>query len=181
LVLISGFLYAAESAKPLTTHSKGEKVTVEAHGGSIDIQGVTIAQVNDKLQVQSLETWFDPLEMFRQIAPNGIHNDNSTPILEDQKIPKHGDIGNENAAAGSITPTADCPFLANVATDHAGSPMLASGGVATTSATPKYTKNDTVARLLAPADAEVANNEELNHEKADAVIAPLERAEASSE
>ena len=33
-----------------------------------------MAHVNDKLQVQKLETWFDPLEMFRQITPNGIVN-----------------------------------------------------------------------------------------------------------
>lgn len=33
-----------------------------------------MAEVNDKLQVEKLETWFDPLEMFRQIAPHGIVN-----------------------------------------------------------------------------------------------------------
>lgn len=51
--------------------SKGEKVTAKAHGGSIDIQGITIAHVDDKVRLQSVETWFDPLEMFRQIAPTG--------------------------------------------------------------------------------------------------------------
>ncbi|EON68802.1 hypothetical protein W97_08060 [Coniosporium apollinis CBS 100218] len=59
-------------------NDKGEKVTAKAHGGSIDIEGVTIAQVNDKLQVQKLETWFDPLEMFRQIAPHGVVNKEPT-------------------------------------------------------------------------------------------------------
>ena len=54
--------------------SKGEKITAKAHGGGIDIQGVTVAAVNDALQLQSVDTWFDPLEMFRQIAPNGIVN-----------------------------------------------------------------------------------------------------------
>lgn len=52
----------------------GEKVTAKSHGGTIDIQGVTIATVNDKLQVEKLETWFDSMEMFRQIAPQGIIN-----------------------------------------------------------------------------------------------------------
>lgn len=33
-----------------------------------------MATVNDKVQLQSVQTWFDPLEMFRQIAPNGIVN-----------------------------------------------------------------------------------------------------------
>lgn len=49
-------------------------VTAKAHGGQIDIEGVTVALVNDELRVQKLETWFDPLEMFRQIAPNGVVN-----------------------------------------------------------------------------------------------------------
>src|SRR5205814_5488303 len=49
--------------------SKGEKVTFKAHGGLLDIQGVTVAKVDEGFKVQSLETWFDPLEMFRQLAP----------------------------------------------------------------------------------------------------------------
>lgn len=52
----------------------GEKVTAKSHGGTIDIQGVTVATVNDKLQVEKLHTWFDSMEMFRQIAPQGIIN-----------------------------------------------------------------------------------------------------------
>lgn len=35
---------------------------------------MTVAKVDDKVRLQSVETWFDPLEMFRQIAPNGIVN-----------------------------------------------------------------------------------------------------------
>ena len=58
----------------LIDHSKGEKVTAKAHGGQIDIQGITVAKVDDKVRLQSVETWFDPMEMFRQIAPNGIVN-----------------------------------------------------------------------------------------------------------
>lgn len=58
----------------LTSCSKGEKVTAKAHGGLIDIQGVTVATVDDKVRLQDLQTWMDPLEMFRQIAPGGIVN-----------------------------------------------------------------------------------------------------------
>jgi hypothetical protein len=50
--------------------SKGEKVTIKAHGGPIDIEGVIIAAVNDKLQLQKIEVWFDPMDMFRQMKPN---------------------------------------------------------------------------------------------------------------
>jgi hypothetical protein len=51
--------------------SSGEKVKIEAHGGPIDIEGVVVAKVNDKLQVQSLDIWYDPMAMFRQISKEG--------------------------------------------------------------------------------------------------------------
>lgn len=35
----------------------GSTVTIKAHRGILDIQGVTVAKLNDKLQVTSLETW----------------------------------------------------------------------------------------------------------------------------
>jgi len=55
-------------------NDKNEKVRVKAHGKTIDIQGITVAKVDDKVRLQSVETWFDPMEMFRQIAPSGITN-----------------------------------------------------------------------------------------------------------
>ncbi|KZF23613.1 hypothetical protein L228DRAFT_120694 [Xylona heveae TC161] len=61
-------------------NNKGEKVTVKAHGGPIDIEGITVAKVTDDLKVQNLETWFDPMDMFRQIAVNGIINKEINPI-----------------------------------------------------------------------------------------------------
>lgn len=60
-------------------NNKGEKVTVKAHGGPIDIQGVTVATVNDKVQLQSVRTWFDPMDMFRQIDPEGSLKKASVP------------------------------------------------------------------------------------------------------
>lgn len=60
-------------------NNKGEKVTAKSHGGSIDIQGVTVATVNDKVQLQSVRTWFDPMDMFRQIAPNGVVKKEDVP------------------------------------------------------------------------------------------------------
>ena len=55
-------------------NDKGERVTAKAHGGLIELLGTTWAWVDDQVRVKKLETWFDPLEMFRQIAPNGIIN-----------------------------------------------------------------------------------------------------------
>ena len=68
----------------LTINSSAEKVKIKAHGETLDIQGIVIAKVNDKLQLESIDVWFDPFEMFRQI---------------DQK----NEEGAESAAAG-------CPF-----------------------------------------------------------------------
>lgn len=67
-------------------HSKGEKITAKAHNGPIDIEGVTVAQVDDQVRLQKVETWFDPLEMFRQIAPNGIVNKEARkPLVGENK------------------------------------------------------------------------------------------------
>lgn len=57
---------------PLTNVSKGEKVTAKAHGGPIVIFGLTVALVDESMRIERLDTWFDPLDMFRQIAPQGI-------------------------------------------------------------------------------------------------------------
>lgn len=58
----------------LTLHSKGEKVTAKAHGGPIEVYGITVAEVDDKVRLQAIDTWMDPLSMFRQIAPHGVVN-----------------------------------------------------------------------------------------------------------
>ncbi|KAK4448847.1 hypothetical protein QBC34DRAFT_100336 [Podospora aff. communis PSN243] len=52
-------------------NDKGEKVTIKAHGGPIDIEGVAVAIVNDKLQLNKVEVFFDPMSMFRQMAAQG--------------------------------------------------------------------------------------------------------------
>lgn len=54
----------------LTLHSEGDTVTIKAHKEKLDIQGVTVAKVNDKLQVTSLETWLDPVALFNQMRPD---------------------------------------------------------------------------------------------------------------
>jgi creatinine amidohydrolase/Fe(II)-dependent formamide hydrolase-like protein len=57
---------------------EGETVRVKAHGGVIDIEGIVVARVNEKLQLQKIDVWFDPMDMFRQIAKeeNGLKTDN---------------------------------------------------------------------------------------------------------
>ncbi|KAL4878479.1 hypothetical protein BJY04DRAFT_221200 [Aspergillus karnatakaensis] len=46
----------------------GETVRIKAHGEVIDIEGIVVAKVNEKLQLQKIDVWFDPMDMFRQIA-----------------------------------------------------------------------------------------------------------------
>mgnify|MGYP001573007245 len=54
------------------------------------------------MQIQSIETFFDPLEMFRQIAPNGIPNKTDVAPSGDAEEQLTGNAG-EGVA---------CPFLA---------------------------------------------------------------------
>ncbi|KAF1358958.1 hypothetical protein EJ07DRAFT_179103 [Lizonia empirigonia] len=81
-------------------NNKGEKVTAQAHGGAIDIQGVTVATVNYKVQLQSVRTWFDPMDMFRQIAPDGVVKKETV-----DKSMSPADVV-ESTSSGAATPTA---------------------------------------------------------------------------
>ena len=78
---------------------------MKAHGGKIDIQGITIAHVDDKVRLQNVETWFDPMEMFRQIARDG------------EVIKVARDEGEETDKADSDTAanatTTGCPVMRN--------------------------------------------------------------------
>jgi hypothetical protein len=40
-------------------YSVEEKITAKAHGGPIDIQGVTVADLDDEMKIVHLETWFE--------------------------------------------------------------------------------------------------------------------------
>lgn len=118
--------YCSTFSKALTFCSKGEKVTAKAHGGSIDIQGITIAKVDDKVRLQAVETWFDPMEMFRQIAPAGIVSkiliaavagQDLTALLhgesEDEKAVATGDrdeVAEAHEEMSRLTLT-ECPFM----------------------------------------------------------------------
>lgn len=48
----------------------GDVVTIKAHGKPLDIQGITIAKLDDQLRVESLETFFDAKDMFEQMLPS---------------------------------------------------------------------------------------------------------------
>lgn len=48
----------------------GDTVTIRAHGKALDIQGITVAKMDDQLRVTSLETFFDAKDMFEQMMPS---------------------------------------------------------------------------------------------------------------
>ncbi|KAF7116111.1 hypothetical protein CNMCM5793_004131 [Aspergillus hiratsukae] len=52
----------------LRSRGKGHCQSAWWIGGLIDIQGIVIARVNDSLQLENIDVWFDAMDMFRQIA-----------------------------------------------------------------------------------------------------------------
>lgn len=43
----------------------------------IDIEGIVVAKVNESLQLEKIDVWFDPMDMFRQIAREDTGNKES--------------------------------------------------------------------------------------------------------
>ena len=91
----------------------------KAHGGPIDIQGVTIATVDEKVRLQSVETWMDPLEMFRQAAPNGIVNKEIRKAVPGKDLAAQlddpietEDVSKDAQNSESVTTTADLKISA---------------------------------------------------------------------
>jgi hypothetical protein len=87
----------------------------------IDIQGITIAKVDDKVRLQSVEIWFDPMEMFRQIAPAGVVSKVPVALTPGQDISSQLHCDHEDkdeiAPASLTKPAGDaispgaCPFM----------------------------------------------------------------------
>ena len=66
---------------------------------------MTVAKVDDKLRLQSVDTWFDPLEMFRQIAPNGVGN---KEVVDKRVYPETpGEVEDHNSASLAVRPAAE--------------------------------------------------------------------------
>lgn len=108
-------------------------MTAKAHGGPIDITGITVATVDDKVRLQAVSTYFDPLEMFRQIAPNGVVNkqvvdkkmDRSAAL--DTEVPSHDGvkIAEEHNSAEKTSSGESCPFSgASMSAALSGCPVI---------------------------------------------------------
>lgn len=77
-------------------NNEGKKVRVKAHGGTLDIEGMLVAKVNDKLEIQHIDCWFDPMSLFNEVMKNG------------------GELTYEEAAPGEAE-AAKCPFAGGMA------------------------------------------------------------------
>ncbi|KAF2131200.1 hypothetical protein P153DRAFT_287636 [Dothidotthia symphoricarpi CBS 119687] len=124
-------------------NNKGEKVRAKAHGGTIDIQGVTVASVNEKLQLRDVRTWFDPMDMFRQIAPEGdvereVLGKGVRPadVVEGaqaeagvQAVPDEQTLPDETIDASALAraQAAGCPFAVAVSDAEVGLDQLPAG------------------------------------------------------
>lgn len=111
-------------------------MTAKAHGGSIDIQGVTVATVNDKLQLQSVRTWFDPMDMFRQIAPDGVVKKDAV----DKSLTPGDAIDSDQKAEIDQTPRAKEAATATVPEGHPSvdaQDLMASAGCPFAGTSPK--------------------------------------------
>jgi hypothetical protein len=62
--------------------SDGKRCRVKAHRGVLEIEGMLVAKVNDSLQIQSIDVWYDPMSLFEQVTKNGAE-----VIIEDDKAP----------------------------------------------------------------------------------------------
>lgn len=67
-------------------NDKGEEVTSKAHGKVLEIEGVTVAVVNDQLQLQKVDTWFDPVDLFRQMGPVMKVSDNTRVPMSELQV-----------------------------------------------------------------------------------------------
>jgi len=63
--------------------SSGRTVTAKAHGKTIEVFGVTVAEVDDQFRIKFLETFWDPADMFRQLVSEGLEE---LELLEGEEV-----------------------------------------------------------------------------------------------
>ncbi|KAI8047769.1 hypothetical protein BDF21DRAFT_457235 [Thamnidium elegans] len=69
---------------------EGKKLEAHATNEVVEVYGVTVARVNDKFEIEELETFYDPSDMLRQMAKNR----------------KEGSVNPDDVVA----PSGKCPF-----------------------------------------------------------------------
>lgn len=154
----------------IQNHRKSQMVTIKAHGGPIDIQGISIATVDDQARIQKVETWFDPLEMFRQIAPDGIVtkekiisqlDGSEAPVSKSESSQGGQDpIGSEEAANEKqhhVTTVIETPRPAVEALDETNNPRSVEESVGMTEKVNSAVETDTAAKLVQQSSSDQLN------------------------
>ncbi|KAF5309761.1 hypothetical protein D9611_013632 [Ephemerocybe angulata] len=88
--------------------SSGRTVRAKATGKLIEVFGMTTAEVNDKFQVTSLETFWEPDQMFRQLVEGGLED-----FEEGLDVGEKVEAIEPEEGAGSAAPGATCPIGLN--------------------------------------------------------------------
>ncbi|CDH51365.1 hypothetical protein RO3G_04534 [Lichtheimia corymbifera JMRC:FSU:9682] len=65
----------------------GEKLEAAATNEVVETFGVTVAKVNEKFEIESLETFYDPSQLMRQMAKNRKDNGNNATTSGAPKCP----------------------------------------------------------------------------------------------
>jgi hypothetical protein len=75
--------------------SSGRTITAKATGKTIEVFGVTVAEVDDQFRIKFLETFWEPDQMFRQLVSEGLEE-----IHDDDKL-QEGETVEEISVAGA--------------------------------------------------------------------------------
>ena len=62
---------------------------------------MTVAEVDDKVRLRAIQTWMDPLEMFRQIAPKGVVNKATMNRNVEKEVALDEDTANDGKAVAA--------------------------------------------------------------------------------
>ncbi|KIW09321.1 hypothetical protein, variant 1 [Verruconis gallopava] len=111
----------------------GEKVMAKAHDGIIDIEGVTVADLDGDMKIVHLETWFDPMSMFSQVAPNGVtkasqpESHSSAELGPEEDSVKRESATNASVVSNEIRPNMDRRSVSSAAADMPHGEMSSEG------------------------------------------------------
>lgn len=67
-------------------NSKGENVRVKAHGDVVNIEGIAVADVNEKLQLQKVDIFYDPMALFREMRSDESNTTVTPPAAAVAKL-----------------------------------------------------------------------------------------------
>lgn len=90
--------------------NSGRTVIAKANNKLIEVFGVTVAAVNDKFQIEFLETFWEPDQMFRQMVTGGLETlEDGNQLKEGEKVEEIAPVGGAGAACPITGATGPSP------------------------------------------------------------------------